>query len=179
MSVWLNKYVLGYFVTIRNLKIKYPWNCVAVHAAWLNFRMMHGNAWRRYNHLHVHSPYAFWQRVRMHSQVSLSTMHVQVCTLDRCCEYQLTHLLHARYKMCICAMYTHVYMHMYMCIYMCMHVYIYICMYVYTGICIYIYGCVYVCMCMYMCIYIYMYVYVCVYIYVYVSISHVCAVCFI
>ena len=127
------------------------------------------------------SPYAFLQRLCMHSQVLLSTMHVQVCTLDRCCEYQLTHLFHARYKMCICAMYTHVYMHMYLYIYMCMHVYIYICMYVYTYICIYIWMCicVYVYMCMYVCIYIFMYVYVCVYVYVYVSISHVCAVCFI
>jgi len=37
----------------------------------------------------------------MHSQVLLSTMHVQVCTLDRCCEHQRTHLLHPRYRMCI------------------------------------------------------------------------------
>ena len=110
------------------------------------------------------STYAILQRVCMHSQVLLSTMHVQVCTLDRCCEYQRTHLLHARYKMCICAMYTHVYMHTYMYIYVCMHVYIYICMYFCTYICIYIYGCVYVCVCMYMCICIYMYVCVCVYI---------------
>jgi len=41
----------------------------------------------------------------MHSEVLLSTMHVQVRTLDRCCEHQRTHLLHARYRMCI---YTHV-----------------------------------------------------------------------
>ena len=34
-----------------------------------------------------------------------------VCTLDRCCEHQRTHLLHARYRMCICAMYIHVCMH--------------------------------------------------------------------
>ena len=47
------------------------------------------------------SPYAFLQRVCTHSQVLLSTMHVQVCTLDRCCEYQRTNLLHARYKMFI------------------------------------------------------------------------------
>jgi len=33
----------------------------------------------------------------------MSTMHVQVCMLDRCCEHQRTHLLHARYRMCICA----------------------------------------------------------------------------
>ena len=49
------------------------------------------------------SPYAFLQRVCMRSQVLLSTMHVQVCTLDRCCEHQRTHLFHARYRMCICA----------------------------------------------------------------------------
>ena len=54
------------------------------------------------------SPYVFLRRVYMHLQVLLSTMHVQVCTLDRCCEHQRTHLLHARYKVCICAMYTHV-----------------------------------------------------------------------
>jgi len=41
----------------------------------------------------------------MHSQVLLSTMHVQVCTLDRYGEHQRKHLLHARYRMCICAMY--------------------------------------------------------------------------
>ena len=78
------------------------------------------------------SPYALLQRVCMHSQMLLSTMHVQVCTLDRCCEYQRTHLLYARYKMCIYAMCTHVYMHMYVYIHMCMHVYIYIyvCMYI-------------------------------------------------
>jgi len=33
----------------------------------------------------------------------VSIMHVQVCTLDRCCEHQRTHLLHARYRVCICA----------------------------------------------------------------------------
>jgi len=32
------------------------------------------------------------QRVCMHLQVLLSTMHVQVCTLDRCCEHQGIHL---------------------------------------------------------------------------------------
>jgi len=81
---------------------------------------------------------------------------VQVCTLDRCCEDQRTRLLHARYKMCICAMYTHVYMHMYMYIYVGMHVYIYICMYVYTYICIYIWMCI--------CVYVYVYLYICTYV---------------
>jgi len=33
----------------------------------------------------------------------VNTMHVQVCTLDRCCDYQSTHCLHARYRMCACA----------------------------------------------------------------------------
>jgi len=71
------------------------------------------------------SPYAFLQRVGMHPQVLLNTMHVQVCTLDRCCEHQRTHLLHARYRMCICYIYIHVYMHICMYIFICMHVYIY------------------------------------------------------
>ena len=56
------------------------------------------------------SPYIYLRRVCMHLQVLWSTMHVQVCTLDRCCEHQRTHLLHARYRMCIWAIYTHVYM---------------------------------------------------------------------
>jgi len=127
-------------------------------------------------HARVHMHFA---ESCMHSQVLLSTMHVQVCTLDRCCEHQRTHLLHARYRMCICAMYVHVYMHMYMCIYMCMHVYICICVYVYKYICIYMWMCICVYVYVYVYIYIYMYVYVCVYIYIYVSISHICAVCFI
>jgi len=42
------------------------------------------------------SMHAFWKRI-------MSTMHVQVCMLDRCCEHLRTHLLHARYRMCICA----------------------------------------------------------------------------
>jgi len=35
--------------------------------------------------------------------VSTMHWHVQVCTLDRCCEHQRTHCLHARYRMCISA----------------------------------------------------------------------------
>jgi len=107
------------------------------------------------------SPYAFLQRVWMHSQVLLSTMHVQVCPLDRCCEYRRTYLLHARCKMCICTIYTHVYMHMYMYIYMCMYVYTYICIYVWMCICVYVYVYVYIyvyvciCMCIYICICLY------------------------
>ena len=45
----------------------------------------------------------------MHSHVLLSTMYVQVFTLDRCCEHQCTHLLHARYRMCICNRYGDIY----------------------------------------------------------------------
>ena len=62
-----------------------------------------------YVYIQVHM--YFLRRDCMHLQVLLSTMYVQVCTLDRCCEHQRTHLLHARYRMCICAMYIHVYMH--------------------------------------------------------------------
>ena len=106
----------------------------------------------------------------MHLQVLLSTMHVQVCTLDRCCEHQRTHLLHARYRMCICANYIN--MHMYVCVdvYVCKHIYLYVCMslHVYA----YEHGCIYMCMrmCMCMCV-LYMYMYVC--IYTYVSLYHV------
>ena len=64
-------------------------------------------------------------------------MHVQVCTLDRCCEYQRTHLLDARYKVCICTMYTHVYMHMYMYIY----IHVYACIYTYMYVFLYVYMC--------------------------------------
>ena len=117
------------------------------------------------------SPYAFLKRVCMHSQVLLSTMHVQVCTLDRCWEYQRTHLLHARYReMCICAMYTHVYMHMYMYIYMCMHVYIYIYVCIFMRIYAYVYGCVYVCVCMYM----YIYVCICMCLYICICLYTAC-----
>ena len=101
------------------------------------------------------SPYAFLQRVCMHSQVLLSTMHVQVCTLDRCCEYQRTHLLHACYRMCMCAMYIHVYMHIYMYIYMCMHVYIYIYVCMRIRIYAYMYMDVYMCVCVCICVHIY------------------------
>ena len=91
---------------------------------------------------------------------------MQMFTLNRCCEHQRTHLLHARYRMYICAVYIHVYMHMYMYIYICMHVYIYIYMYIYTYICI----CIWMCICMYMYVYVYIYVYMCVYVCVYICI---------
>jgi len=50
------------------------------------------------------SAYAFFAE-SMHAFLTgiMSTMHVQVCMLDRCCEHQCTHLLHARYRMYICA----------------------------------------------------------------------------
>ena len=102
------------------------------------------------------SPYIFLRRVCMHLQVLLSTMHVQVCTLNRCCEHQRTHLLHARYRMCICAIYIHVYIHICMCRCVCMHVYIFTCMHVFTCIC--------VCAWMYIHVYVYVHMYVCIYI---------------
>jgi len=92
-----------------------------------------------------------------------------VCTLDRCCEYQRTHLLHARYKMCICAMYTHVYMHMYMYIYMWMHVHIHIYMYVFLYVYMHMYMDVYMCVRICICVYIYICTYMYVYIYMYMS----------
>ena len=116
------------------------------------------------------SPHMFMRRVCMHLQVLLSTLHVQVCTLDRCCEHQRTHLLHARYRMCICAIYIHVYMHIFMCRCVCMHVYIFVCMYACTCICVYewmyiyvyvyvhVYAYIYICICM--CVYIHMYLYI-------------------
>jgi len=66
-----------------------------------------------YVYIQVHID--FLRRDCMHLQVLLSTMHVQVCTLHRCCEHQRIYLLHARYRMCICAIY--------MCRCVCMHVY--------------------------------------------------------
>ena len=53
------------------------------------------------------------RRVWMHSQELLSTMHAQVCTLDRCCEHQPKHLLYARYRMCICDRYWDIYVYVY------------------------------------------------------------------
>jgi len=112
------------------------------------------------------SPYAFVRRVGMHSQVLLSTMHVQIGTLDRCCEHQRTHLLHARYRMFICDRYREIY------IYMCAYEYIYIYIYVYVHIYayVYVYVSMYICMCMCMYMYIYIYVYACMRVYVYMYI---------
>jgi len=121
------------------------------------------------------NPYAFLQRVGMHSQLLLSAMHVQVCTLDRCCEHQRTYLLHARYRMCICAIYIHVYMHICMYIHTCLHVYICICMYVYTCICIYVWVYTYVYVYVYLYVYIYLCVCMCIYIHVSLYIACMCS----
>ena len=111
----------------------------------------------------------------MHLQVLLSTMHVQVCTLDRCCEHQRTHLLHARYRMCICAIHIHVYMHICMCRCVCMHVYMFICMYACTFICVYVWMYTYVYV--YVHVYVHMYICICksVYIYMYLYITCMCS----
>ena len=98
------------------------------------------------------SPYAFLRRVGMHAQVLLSAMHVQICTLDRCCEHQRTHLLHDRYRMCICDRYRE----RYICMCICIHIYIYV--YVHIHAYVYVYVSMYICMCMCMYMYIYMYV---------------------
>ena len=97
----------------------------------------------------------FLQRVGMYLQVLLRTMHVQVCTLDRCCEHQRTHLLHALYRMCMCDRCRYIYI--YMCIGICVYIYVYlhVCAYVY------LYVSMYVCMCM--CMYMYIYICVCMY----------------
>jgi len=127
------------------------------------------------------SPYAFFNRACMHPQVLLSTMHVQVCTLDSCCEHQRTHLLRAHYRMCMRYVYTRVYAYVYVYIYVYACIYIYICMYVCTYICIFIWMCICVYVYVYVCIYMYVCICMCIHIYIniYVSISHVCAVCFI
>ena len=102
---------------------------------------------------------------------------MQMCTLDRWCEHQHTHLLHARYRMCIYAIYMNVYMHICMYIFICMHVYIYICMYVciymYMRICMDVYICVCVCVCV--CVYIYICTCMCTYIYIYLYIAYMCS----
>ena len=92
------------------------------------------------------SPYAFLHRVSMHSQGLLSTMHVKMRTLDRCCEHQRTLLLHARYRICIYTRYRE--REIYMCIYTYIYVYVYAYVYVYVSM--------YICMCtcIYMCIHV-------------------------
>jgi len=108
----------------------------------------------------------------MHSQVLLSTMHVQICTLHRCCEHQRTHLLHARYRMCICDrygdiyIYIYVHMHIYIYIYVYVHiyayVYVYVSVYIYMCMCMYMY--IYICVCMYACVCVHVYMHMCMYI---------------
>jgi len=107
----------------------------------------------------------------MHLQVLLRTMHVQVCTLDRCCAHQRTHLLHALYRMCICDRCRDIYI--YMCIGICIYIYVYVhvCAYVYVYVSMYVCMCMcmymytYICVCMYACVCVPAYVYVCMYIY--------------
>jgi len=108
--------------------------------------------------VHMH----FLRRVCTHWQVLLSTM--QVCTLDRCCEHQCTHLLHARYRMCICYRYGDIYIYVCICIYIYIYIYVYVHIYAY----VYIYVSIYICMCM--CIYMQTYIYVCMYACVYVHV---------
>jgi len=116
-----------------------------------------------YARVHMHFG-AFLRRVSMHSQEMLSKIHVQVFTLHRCCEHQRTHLLHARYRMCMCAIYIHVNMHICMYIFIRMHVYIYtyVCIYMHMRTCMDVYICV--CVCARVCVYICIYMYVCIYI---------------
>ena len=70
----------------------------------------------------------------MYLQVLLSTrmMHVQVCTLDRCCEHQRTHFLHSPYRMCICDICRYIYIYMYIGICIYIYVYVHVCAYVYV-----------------------------------------------
>jgi len=118
------------------------------------------------------SPYSFLRRVGMHSQVWLSTTQVQVCMLDRWCEHQRTHLLHARYRMCICAIYILVYTHICKYIFLCMHVYICICMYVYTCTCVHVW--MYINVYVYVYMYVYIYICICMCIYIYISLYIAC-----
>ena len=107
----------------------------------------------------------------MHSQVLLSTMHVQLCTLNRYREHQRTHFLHACYRMCICNRYREIYI--YICAYAYMNIYIYMYMYIYMRMCMYMYLCIYVCVCVCICMYIYVYACIRVYVYMYICI-YVC-----
>ena len=100
---------------------------------------------------------------------------MQVCTLDRCCEHQRTHLLHARYRMSICAMYIHVYIHICMCRCVCIHVYIFICMYAFTCICICAWMYIYVYVYVQVYVYIYICICICVYVYMYLYITCMCS----
>ena len=111
------------------------------------------------------SPYAFFCEESTCIYRCCCTMHVQVCILDRCCEHQRTHLLHALYRMCICDRCRDIY------IYICekAYVYVYMYMYMYVRMCMYMYPCMYVYV--YVCICIHIYVYACMRVYVYM---HMC-----
>ena len=116
----------------------------------------------------------------MHLQVLLRTMHVQVCTLDRCCEHQRTHLLHALCRMCKCdrCRYTHIYICIGICIYtyvyvhVCAYVYVYVSMYVCMCVCVYVY--VYIYMCMHVCVCMCTCICVCIYTSPYMFLQRVC-----
>jgi len=103
--------------------------------------------------------------------VLLRTMHVQVCMLDRCCEHQRTHLLHALYRMCICDRCRYIFIYMcigicvciYVHVHVCAYVYVYVSMYVCMCMCMYMYT--YTCVWMYACVCVNAYVYMCMYIY--------------
>jgi len=115
----------------------------------------------------------------MHLQVFLRTMHVQVCMLDRCCEHQRTHLLHALYRRCIynicrdvmiyICVHIGIRIYIYVYVHVCAYVYVYVSMYVCMCMCIYMYT--YICVCMYACVCVHAYVYTCMYIYKSIYIS--------
>ena len=113
----------------------------------------------------------FLHRDGMHLQVLLCTMHVQVCMSDRCCEHQLTYLLHALYRMCICDRCRYLYIYMCIGICICVYVYVHVCAYVYVYVSMYLCMCMcmymytYICVCMYACVCVHAYVYMCRYIY--------------
>ena len=89
---------------------------------------------------------------------------MQICTLDRCCEHQRTHLLHAPYRMCICDRYRE--RDIYMCICICIYIYVYEHIYAY----VYAHVSMYMCMCLCIYMYVYIYVYACIRVYVYMYI---------
>ena len=64
----------------------------------------------RYVYMYIHKSICIFAE-GLHAFTGVVEHHVQVCTLDRCCEHQRTYLLYARYRMCICAIYIHEYVH--------------------------------------------------------------------
>jgi len=130
----------------------------------------------------LHSWIGAHTRVHMHffcreSACIYSTMHVQGCMLDRYCEHQRTHLLHALYRMCVCDRCRYIYIwlcigiciYVYVYVHVCVHVYVYVSMYLCMCMCMYMYT--YICVCMYACECLHAYVYMCMYIYKSIYIS--------